>query len=232
MRGAGDHECLRIGEPDVLAGEDHDPPSDEHRILAGVDHAHQPVQRRVWVRPAHALDEGGDRVVVLVPGAVVEERSALEGLADLLEADGAHAVRPCGSRVSSELERVQRDACVSVAHRDECVLGVVRQRNLAAEPALVRERTTHDHANFVLGERLERDDARARQQRGVHLERRVLRRRAEEDNVAVFDVRQDDVLLRFVETMDLVDEQNGPLIRQLAQLPRLVDQLAELLDPG
>jgi len=49
----------------------------KHRVLARVDHPHQPVERGVGVGPADALDERRDRVVVLIAGTVVEERTAL-----------------------------------------------------------------------------------------------------------------------------------------------------------
>ena len=48
---------LRIGVADVLAGEDHHPARDEARVLAGLEHARQPVERGVGVAAAHGLDE-------------------------------------------------------------------------------------------------------------------------------------------------------------------------------
>jgi len=77
LRGRCDHEGLWIGEADVLAGEDNDAAGDEHRILAGVDHAHQPVESGIGIGAANALDERADRVVMLVAGPVVEEAPAL-----------------------------------------------------------------------------------------------------------------------------------------------------------
>ena len=57
----------------------------------------------------------------------------------------------------------------------------------------------------------EHEDARPREQRRVHLERRVLGRRADEHDRARLDVRQERVLLRLVEAVDLVDEEDRPL---------------------
>ena len=57
-----------------------------------------------------------------------------------------------------------------------------------------------------LGEWLQGEDARSRQERRIDLERRVLRRGPEQRDIAVLDVRQHDVLLRLVEAVDLVDE--------------------------
>src|SRR5205823_4056980 len=60
----------------------------------------------------------------------------------------------------------------------------------------------------VVGQRLEHVHGGARQERAVHLERRVLGRRADERQQALLDKRQERVLLRLVEAMYLVDEQD------------------------
>ena len=73
LRRARDDERLRVGETYILACEDDDAARDEHRILTRVDHPHQPVESRVRIRSADALDERRDGVVVLVAGAVVQE---------------------------------------------------------------------------------------------------------------------------------------------------------------
>ena len=57
--------------------------------------------------------------------------------------------------------------------------------------------------------RLERQHPSARQQSSIELEGRVLRRRADQNDRAVFHDRQEAVLLGAVEAMDLVDEQQG-----------------------
>ena len=42
-RGDGDEQRGRVGETDVLAGQDHDPAGDEPGVLTGLEHARQPV---------------------------------------------------------------------------------------------------------------------------------------------------------------------------------------------
>ena len=93
-------------------------------------------------------------------------------------------------------------------------------------------RTLQEDLQVFVGQALQHMHGRARQERGVHLERRVLGGRAEEDDVAVLDVREHDVLLSLVEAMDLIDEQDGPLIGEPAQLARLFDELAQLRHPA
>ena len=60
-------------------------------------------------------------------------------------------------------------------------------------------------------ERLEAEHLAAREERRVHRERRVLGRRADEGDRPVLDVRQERVLLRLVEAVDLVDEDDRAL---------------------
>ena len=72
----------------------------------------------------------------------------------------------------------------------------------------------------------------AREQRRVHLERRVLRRRADQDDRAGLDVRQERVLLRLVEAVDLVDEEHRPPAALAARCVGRGDDLADLLDAG
>ena len=60
-------------------------------------------------------------------------------------------------------------------------------------------------------------DAQPRQQSAVQLERRVLGRGADEDDVAGLDERQERVLLRPVEAVDLVHEEEraaAPALRR------------------
>ena len=71
---------------------------------------------------------------------------------------------------------------------------------------------------LVARQRLQHVHRRARQQRADHFERRVLGGRADEHEQARFDVRQERVLLRLVEAMHLVDEQDGRPARLRAAL--------------
>ena len=48
-RGIGHEQARRVGEADVLAGEDHQAAGDEASVLAGFEHAGEPVERGVRV---------------------------------------------------------------------------------------------------------------------------------------------------------------------------------------
>src|SRR5713101_9645248 len=57
-------------------------------------------------------------------------------------------------------------------------------------------------------QRFELKDLRARDERTVDIEKGIVSGRSDQPQVSAFDIRQENVLLRFIEMMDLVDEQN------------------------
>ena len=70
-------------------------------------------------------------------------------------------------------------------------------------------------------------DLAAREQRRVHLEVGVLGRRADQGDEALLDRRQERVLLRLVEAVDLVEEEDGAPARRAA-LARPLDHRRDL----
>ena len=78
-------------------------------------------------------------------------------------------------------------------------------------------------------ERAKDEHAGARQQRRVELERRILGRRADQRDRAVLHHRQEGILLRAVEAMDLVDEQERALPLRAARA-RGVEDLLQFRD--
>ena len=79
-------------------------------------------------------------------------------------------------------------------------------------------------------ERLEAEHLAARQERRVHGEARVLGGRPDDDDRPVLDVRQERVLLRLVEAMNLVDEDDRALALEREPIARRGDDLAQLAD--
>ena len=73
LRGYGQWQRFRIGQPHVFAGEDDDAPGNEAEILSGMQHFRQPVHRSLFVRRAHALDKCADGVVMRVALLVVND---------------------------------------------------------------------------------------------------------------------------------------------------------------
>ncbi len=172
-----------------------------------------------------------DQVVVLLARLVVEQRATLRRLADRV---GRHAPAPAreGRQHHGQLEHVQRDPRVAVRHAGDRAerLGGRLRMELGEPPLAVRERPPHDRQQVVLLEPAQNVDAAAREQRGVHLEGRILGRGADEDDRALLDVGEKRILLGAVEPMDLVDEEDGPHPVTGALAVGLADHLADLLD--
>jgi hypothetical protein len=76
------------------------------------------------------------------------------------------------------------------------------------------------------------EDTAPRKQWCVHFERGIFCRGTDEGDCAVFDVRQDGVLLPAIKTVDLVDKQNRVALLEVAALLRLPDGTAEVGDAG
>ena len=79
----------------------------------------------------------------------------------------------------------------------------------------------------VMPEPVQDQDLTARQQRAIQLKGRVLRRRPDEDDRAVLDIGQETVLLRPVEPVNFIDEQQcalpagAPVLRPLEYLAQV-----------
>src|SRR5579862_6369151 len=81
-------------------------------------------------------------------------------------------------------------------------------------PQQVKRRTDLHHRqspleqteNLLLGQRLQHVNLGARKQRRNYLERRVFRRGADQADVAALHVGKKSILLRFIEAVNLVDE--------------------------
>lgn len=65
-------ESAVAGEADVFGSENHHPAGDKLGIFPALHHAGEIIEGGVHVGAAHGLDEGGDVVVVVVAGFVVE----------------------------------------------------------------------------------------------------------------------------------------------------------------
>ena len=149
-----------------------------------------------------------------VGGLVVDRRAALQdvlqlrGVEDLvLRARRARLLRPASAR------RGRRRRPCAPARR------APRHRAAAVLPSIFS--ACANSFSIAAGiERMEHQHARARQQRGVELERRIFGGGADQHHGAVFHHRQKRILLRAVEAMHLVDEQQRALARSRAARAR------------
>ena len=74
----GQEQGVGVGQANVFRGRNHEAARNELRVLAALDHACQPVESRVGVAAADALDEGRNDVVVHFALFVVGEGILLE----------------------------------------------------------------------------------------------------------------------------------------------------------
>ena len=230
QRGDCDLQRHRVREPNILRGHRNDATRDRHCVAARFRETSKPVDRRLHVGVAQALVQRGQQVVVQVAVLVVPQRAVLERLGDHLLRD--HVA--IDARSSAGLERRQRTPRVAAAEHGNARLRIRLNREFAhAESAFsIRQRAIDHRADRVLRQRLQRDHATSRQQRGVDRERRVLCRCTDQHEQAVLDVRQERVLLRLVEAMDLVDEHKRALPGARPSRFGGRDRIANLRDAG
>ena len=225
--GVGDHERLRVGVADVLGGQDHHPPGDEAGVLAALEHHRQVVQRGVGVGGAGGLDPGRDVVVVAVALAVVGERLALERVLGGVEVDRM-ALSP--RRLHRPLERRERHPGVA-AGAGRRAAPAPPPRPPAGPRSRARDRRGRDRSSWRRCSGVERTqlvELRATEKRRVDLEVGVLGGRPDQRHQPLLDRRQQRVLLRLVEAMDLVEEEDRRLVRGPAALVRALDHGANL----
>ena len=121
--GHRDHQRLRVGLADVLAGQDDQAADDEAGVLAGLEHAGEPVEAGVGIGAADALDERGDHVVVLV--APVAQRLGAERRLGVGQRDlGRPSPRRPAAMATAHLEAGEHVAPVAVGVAGQVLEGV------------------------------------------------------------------------------------------------------------
>ena len=219
-RGDRDEERLRVCEPDVLGGEHDHAARDEARVLAALEHRGQVVDGRVRVGAAHRLDERAHEVVVRVTALVVDERPFARSIVNVAMSQDLVPGHGCLGRELEDVEGVPGVAARTVRDQLDHLVGGLRPELLG--PA------AHDQGQLHVRQWLQLVDLRPRQERGVDLEVRVLGRRPDQRQDPLLDRRQERVLLRLVEAVDLVQEENrAPAVRP-EPLPCARDHLAHL----
>ena len=142
--------------------------------------------------------------------------------------DGVGAQRLCvrpGLR-QHLLDHVQQITSVAIGHRHQ---GFARGGGHWQGPTGLRLDTGQQLPQRVGGEAMQHQHLTAGQQRGVQFEGRVFGRRTDQHNGPILDERQKAILLRPVEAVDFVDEQQRPL-PDCAPFLGLVERLAQVGD--
>ena len=169
-----------------------------------------------------------------IAGLVVLRGAALQSVGDAVQGDAALAGRVRLRGDHRHLQGVQRHPRVAVGDVDQvgqCFWFQLRRKR-GQPPAFVRQRAVDDRSDGVVIQCAEGEHAAPGQERRVDLERRVLGGGADEGDGPVFDVRQDHVLLGFVEAVDLVNEQDGGLLVESLAFLGAGHRLAEISHAG
>src|SRR6267142_1310533 len=199
-------QCARVGKADVLDRHPDHAPADVERIGAPVEHAHEPIERRVGVRAAHRLVQSRnlvvERVTALVEAAQVARERVLHPVAvDLFRAG-------LGRGRLDQFEQIEQTACVTVRKSDHPLARAHVERES-------REDFTHGAVEQLpelgLRETLEHVHRGARKQRADHFKRGVLGRGTYESEQSLLHEWQECVLLRLVEAVHFIHEKDGAL---------------------
>ena len=137
-----------------------------------------------------------------------------------LQAMGERAGVQIGGRLPCRdlFHEVQKRAAIPVRHGQQAVPCLGRQRQLSPNDILGPVQKCRQ---FILRKAFEHQNLRPRQKCRVQLEGRVFGGRAHQQDRPVLHMRQEPVLLRLVEAVDLVDEQQRPLAIRMSVPGRL-----------
>lgn len=198
-----DANIVKVGEADIFAGEAQQAAGDVARVFAARQHPREPIQRGIAVGAAQRFVQRADEVVVAFLRFVVQRAAALHEFRQRRRVERrVHALR------QQFFGHDQKIASVAVRHRFQRGAGFVGEGEFAF------------HQRFGAGQQLferrvvqtvQNQNLTARQQRAVQLERWIFGCRADQHDGAVFDIGQQHVLLRPVEAVDFVDEQQRAL---------------------
>ena len=131
-----------------------------------------------------------------------------------------------------QLQGIQHAARIPIGHIHQMVQRLRGQMHLQPAIAALRvaQRLPRHLAQIVRRQRAQLEDAAAADQRLIHFKVRILGRGSDEDDGAIFHVRQQRVLLGLVPAVNLVYKQRGPLVIQIAPLLRLGNGFANLFN--
>ena len=223
--GVGQQQGVGIGQPDIFGGEDHQPPGDEARLLTAGQHPRQVVDGGVGVAAPDGLDEGRDDVVVLLAVLVVEGDVLLEAVLHVLVGDRHLAV----GGPHHDVENVEQLAGIAPREAEQR-RGLLHLDLSFAQFGVLGQCAVEQFLQVGILQRLEDVDLTAAQQRGDYLERGVFRSGADQRDDPLLDGPEQRILLRLVEAVDLVDEEERGLLVEEPLLAGRLDHLADLLD--
>ena len=142
------------------------------------------------------------------------------------------------SREDRKFERGEQLPGVTIAHRDEVGGGVGMQIDLffSKSPFRIRDCSVQQFEKILFGERFKLENLTPRNEGTVDVEIGIVSRRSDESHGASFDMGEEDILLRFVESMNFINKEGRDLVAGSLELAGAFDGLADLgnvtLDAG
>ncbi|AEW72919.1 hypothetical protein EcWSU1_01480 [Enterobacter ludwigii] len=223
----------RVGIPDIFRGNRQAATGHIQRIATGGDNAGIPVKRRIGRAAAHGLMQCRNQIVKPI-AFIVETRAALPGdFGEQRRFQYPLAGRIHFGHIGHHFQRIECPAGVAVNQFSDRPARVVRQNDIlpAVAARVIVHRLRENLFNILHGQGFEQVNTCAGKQRGIEFKRRVFGGGTDEENGAVFNVRQESILLAFIETVNFVDKENGTS-PGIAVLPRTFNRLADLLHAG
>ena len=162
--------------------------------------------------------------------AIINDGFLLHGFLRRVQGDDDLA---CGIGLRGEdgkFERIEAAAGISIRHGSEVETSVRLDAGVhAAEAALhIAQSALHERFEVRDAQRLQREDLGAADQRAVHIEEGIMRGRADEAQRTALQMRQQYVLLRFVEAVDLIHKEDGRLVVEPQVMPGVFRFLADV----
>ena len=202
----GQQQGIGVGQSDVFGRTDHQPAGNEFRVLAPLYHACHPVECRIGVAAAYALDEGRDDVVVHLAVFVVGQRILLQPF--LHQAVGDFHRGRVAAGLHHQLQNVEQLARVAATVAQQCV-GLGETDVALAQFGVLGHGPVEQPEQVFFLQGLEHIELTAREQRAYHLEGGILGGGPDERHHALLHGPEQRVLLTFAEPVYLVDEKNG-----------------------
>src|SRR5690606_8121466 len=162
----GEQQGIWIGVADVFGREYKQSTRDEGWVFAAFDHAGEPIDRCVGVASADGFDEGGDDIVVLFAGFIIEGHILLHLLKYKRVGDGLF-LRMGG--VHDELKHVEQFAGVSAGKAKQGFV-FFDLYGMFLKIAVPGDGLFEDSGEFLLGEVFQYVYLTPRKQRGDDFE--------------------------------------------------------------
>ena len=228
--GIGQKQCIRIGKPHIFRCRQAQTPGNEQRVFARIDHPGQVIDGGIGVGAPDALDEGGDDIVVHLPVLVIHGHVFLDTLRNRLIINNNRFFSSEG--VHDDFQDVQQFPAVAAAEAHQS-LRLLQPDILRLQEDIFAERTVQQDLQILPVQGFQDKNLAAGEQGRNDLEGRILRRRTDQDDGARFHGPEQGILLRLVEAVDFVDEQDrsAPLAEQ-TRPPGFLEHLPDILDAG